>query len=65
MNQVRCKNITMKIGSWGYGERREPTQIDTKDDLDIGNNYKALALALPSKETLESALETSFRPIFA
>jgi hypothetical protein len=64
----------MKIGSWGYGiyciifkenERREPTQIDTKDDLDIGNNYKALALALPSKETLESALETSFRPIFA
>jgi hypothetical protein len=63
----------MEIGSWGYGiyciifkgnERRVPNQIDTKDDLDIGNHYKALALALP-KETLESALETSFRTIIA
>jgi len=50
------------------GIRRVLTQIDTKDDLDIGNQYKArttVAIALPSKEALESALETYFRPIIS
>jgi hypothetical protein len=65
----------MEIGPWGYGiyssiiskedGKQVPTQIDTKDDLDIGNHYKALTPALPSKETLESAPETSFRPVIA
>ena len=69
----------MAVGSWGYDtycivskedERRVLIQIDTKDDLNIGNHYctkvrTTVALALSSKETPESTLETYFRLIIA